>query len=403
MFTRHLYQHDEVISALHWCLRTGRAKEALFWCTELLDSEMEETIHKELFLGWLWLFGIGRLSILPSLSNLVTKEDILQLVYNMARLPNEARDRSVLVLLLLGSSDEKQPDRASGFSCLQPLFDSIQCSPLEKAFASAVYQGKSRLAFDLSRPLWQTNPRRVYDLLDRIQEIKHKGTLSEHLTLLEFHETTLVWPIRACAVACVCLDKKRIHRSLKPLDCTLPSDVQTSLSEWNTLLGRRKRRMYSIPQECIYYKTKRGCISNKESTLKELYEVSHETLEGCPFWTRVIEEEVPWLDDDRKEEFYDLYFPDDIPDEWSRQDQEKSHGWGSLINAEVPNYAKYIDRWMRNLPTNAYWCTNRDLSKLCKQDEPDWDHVFTRPWSEIVSSWCLTPVKKRILILNEEA
>jgi hypothetical protein len=129
--------------------------------------------------------------------------------------------------------------------------------------------------------------------------------------------------------------------------------------------------------------------------------MSYTTLEGCPFWTRVIEEEVPWLDDDRKEAFYDLYFPDDIPDEWSRQDQEKSHGFGCLINTEVPNYQKYIDRWLRKVVTRSIWLPDRHLMNLCAEEKV-WDSVFDKPWLEIVSRWCLTPVKKRVLVVADD-
>jgi hypothetical protein len=49
-----------------------------------------------------------------------------------------------------------------------------------------------------------------------------------------------------------------------------------------------------------------------------------------------VEEEtgaVQFLDDDSLEKFYELYFPDDIPDEWSTVDQQKSHGRGCLEKA----------------------------------------------------------------------
>lgn len=400
MFTRHFYRSDEVVSALHWCIQKGRTQEAVFWCLELIDSEMKETVVQELYLVWLWYFGIGNLSALLSIANLDTEQDIYTVVCGLSRLPKEARDRSVLVLLYYGSQDIKQPDRASAFPCLEPVFQQMLCSPLEKAFANAVYQGKSRLAFDLSRALWQT-PRRVYDLLEQIQQKKHKGTLSEVLTVLELNDATCSWGTRACAIATVCLDGKRVKHSLKPLSPSLPPELICSLEDWKQMSGRRKRRSFAIPYECLYYITKRGRLSNKETTLTDLYALSYDTLEGCPFWTRVIEEEVPWLDDDRKEAFYDLYFPDDIPDEWSKAEQEKSHGFGCLINTEVPNYKKYIDKWLRRVPTRSIWLPDRDFLNLCVE-EKEWEKLFDKPWLDVVSTWCLTPVKKRVLVVADE-
>lgn len=390
MFTRHLYELDEVVAALRWCMRQGRTQEALFWCLELLESECIDQLKEELYTNWLWLFGLGSLSALP----LLQEEEYLRFVYALTRLPKERRDRSVLILLLLGSMDTTLPDRPSHFPCLESLFVEKQCSRLERAFLSAVYQGKSRLAFDLSRPLWQENSTRVFDLLQEIQRLKHnQENLAAVLTLLEF-QSSETWATRACAVSAICLDKKRLLQSFNPLDTTLPPHLVATLEEWKEQTGKRKRRIYTIPHECLYKISHRGCLSNKETTVQKLYTVNEQTLEGCPFWNRVLEEEVPWMDDDRKEAFYELYFPDDIPDEWSKQDQEKSHGLCVLINNEVITEKKYLDRWYRNLPTRTYWYEQIQMAPK------DWMADLDQPWKEFVSTWCLTPVKKRILVVD---
>lgn len=395
MFTRHFYQVEEVIAALHWSMKQGKIQEALFWCEELLDSDLHDRLQEEVRKVWLWYFGIGCLAAVPHLEN----EEILITVYGLTRLRKERRDRSVLALLLLGL-ETQQPDRISCFPQLNHLFQQEKCSELEQALLSAVYQGKSRLAFALSRPLWQANPRRVYTLLQGLQTLKHKKEqLAEVLTIFELNEN-LTWPMRACAIAAVCLDSKRLTESLQPLICTLPIEIQQYLSEWKSLVGRRKRRIFKIPSECLYKRTQRGCLSNTQTNLKDLYSLNHDTLEekGCPFWKKVLDEEVPWLDDDRKEEFYDIYFPDDIPEEWSKEDQEKSHGFGALINNESPNEDKYRDRWFRNLPARAYWFLNKDL--LRNKEVEDWNEIYNVSCSDIVSKWCLVPVKKRVLVVE---
>ncbi len=43
-------------------------------------------------------------------------------------------------------------------------------------------------------------------------------------------------------------------------------------------------------------------------------------------------------DDDVIEAFYAAYFPDDIPDEWSAADQQKSHGRGCAETAPPPPF-----------------------------------------------------------------
>lgn len=396
MFTRHLYEADEVIAALKWCMRQGRIQEALFWCEELIESEMEEELKTVLYSSWLWYFGLSCLSALPSLQ----EEDYIGFVYGCTRLAKERRDRSILVLLLYASMDQEMPDRPSYFPQLQKFFQEQNCSELEKAFLSSVYQGKSRVAFDLSRSLWQEDSRRTFELLNQLQVIKHnQSSLSDCLTLLEF-QTEEVWGSRACAVAAVSLDKKRLLPSLKPLDMKIPEPLLNTMQEWKNLTGRRKRRIYKIPEECLYKMTERGRMSNKEKTLHKLYTLSEETLAGCPFWNRVLEEEVPWLDDERKETFYEFYFPDDIPDEWSKEDQEKSHGWCCLINQETVKQKKYIERWFLNMTTRSSWCLDRDLQRLIQEKE--WQEVLDQPAREVVSKWCLTPVKKRILVVESD-
>ena len=399
MFTRHLYETEEVLAALSWCISKGRTKEAVFWSLELLDSGLKDMLQTELLSTWLWHFGIGRLSAMPLLSG-DSDEELLHVVCGLSRLPT--RDRSVVTLLILGL-DTEQPDRASFFPCLETLFQETSCSELEQAFLAATYQGKSRLAFALSRSLWQTNPARVFSLLQRLQSLKQANLeLAECLTLLELAPTELTWPSRACAIAAICLDSKRLAHSLKPLNLNPLVEVETSLKDWNDLTGRKARRVFPIPIECLYGRTARGRLSNKETTLSTLYTLSSDTLEGCPAWNTILEEEVPWLDDERKEAFYDLYFPDDIPDEWSRKDQEKSHGFGCLINQEIPSLKKYIDRWFLRHPTRAYWISTRALLDKVPSGFPSWSELYTKNWIDCVSTWCLTPVKKRSLVVENQ-
>jgi hypothetical protein len=92
-----------------------------------------------------------------------------------------------------------------------------------------------------------------------------------------------------------------------------------------------------------------------------------------------LEEEKPWESDDQKEHFYDTYFPDDIPDEWSKEERGKSHGYGCLIGDEVPNFEKYARRWFRGLPSCSVWMGTSDalalLSKIPNLDS-GWDDLY---------------------------
>ena len=51
-------------------------------------------------------------------------------------------------------------------------------------------------------------------------------------------------------------------------------------------------------------------------------------------------------DVDSYDEFISYYFPDDIPDEWSLKDREKSHGCGVNQKSDTPNLFRYFNRWV---------------------------------------------------------
>ena len=116
----------------------------------------------------------------------------------------------------------------------------------------------------------------------------------------------------------------------------------------------RESRKYSVPIDAHLGNTRRG-LSWESSTV--LYDMSLYSLLASPIWAGLLDDYVSedneWLDDTKKEEFYDKYFGGcDVPDEWSVSEREKSHGrppsrrdacplmqWWSLW---VPEKHKYI-------------------------------------------------------------
>jgi len=78
-----------------------------------------------------------------------------------------------------------------------------------------------------------------------------------------------------------------------------------------------------------------------------------------------------WLSDESKEEFYDTYFGiiEDIPDEWSLEDQQKSHGIGK------PEESRFLTRWWSNWICNEHmWIWGRskhNISEWCKEQNID--------------------------------
>ena len=102
-------------------------------------------------------------------------------------------------------------------------------------------------------------------------------------------------------------------------------------------------------------------------------------LVGCPFWDEVLTEyanvneqgQIEWQSDDKMEEFYDTYFPDDIPDEWSKRDKEKSHGDGVLGPTDKPTIWKYSRNFLSKMPQLAWNTTKVANNYLEKVDIND--------------------------------
>jgi len=117
---------------------------------------------------------------------------------------------------------------------------------------------------------------------------------------------------------------------------TTTSRVKWTL--WNSILGRRKARIYAIPEAALTTATTRGALSTKYTNIADIREPVGLLAEGCKFWQETLQtagitaadETVSFPNDDALEKFYAEFFPDDIPDEWSAADQQKSHGRGRL-------------------------------------------------------------------------
>jgi hypothetical protein len=116
----------------------------------------------------------------------------------------------------------------------------------------------------------------------------------------------------------------------------MSEEVLMWIGKWSALTGRRARRAFAVPVECLYGITDRGCLSQKVSTIGELRGI-HDRLVA----------ERGLIAEDELEAFYAYAFPDDIPDEWSLEDQEKSHGPGVLRTGERLGMARLGRIWFQ--------------------------------------------------------
>jgi hypothetical protein len=167
---------------------------------------------------------------------------------------------------------------------------------------------------------------------------------------------------------CHCITSIKIPRS--SWKALKSGDQQSWLTEWDSL-SLRKGRVFAIPNECLLGMTWRGAGGN---TMGEIYDLLP-TLKLSPYWKRILQTHMTtngeWLSDESKEEFYDTYFGiiEDIPDEWSLEDQQKSHGIGK------PEESRFLTRWWSNWICNEHmWIWGRskhNISEWCKEQNID--------------------------------
>ena len=349
MLTRHFYRDDEVITSLLWCLHKRRVEEGLFWLQELLDSELYDDVFKVLFKGWLWSFGCAQMGWFDAFYALYKKDtadedEIVNLFYSLIRLPTEGRDISVLGLLVLGVDADLEP------LPLTPRADKVALGyhdTLRAAFVRYAALGKAKSAWVIAVQLYLTDATAAWDFLIERGVSCSLKSMSDELEDLDLKLGCL-----ASAVAFLCIKGKKTPFTVVEVDTW----TAKKRLEWKRLEGRKVRREYTIPTICLAWMTQRGCVSYKKHTLGELRKINLESLRNraCAFWQEAAEG-VDENDDGAVETFWDTHFPDDRPDEWSLEDQKKSHGPGPLALDEERKVAKHMRKWYGTSGSLVLW------------------------------------------------
>jgi hypothetical protein len=349
--TRHFYALDEVHAALQYASTRNDRLETLFWCKELLLSQCVGETISTLFESWLWHKGPFQLQwLLGAWATLageeLSEDDILLAAYQLSAISYRHRDHSlwnILVLTAQGAAPERLTPKTP---TVLPSSDDRECY-----FVRGLYQGKAYSAWWMSRRIAVD---RVWELLAWYAThcTKHGASYHTCFKALQGYEQLLGYRtdeydtiVRCLAVLSLCLSPSQQAHSLSSLPSTIDATSLTRLSEWQQRLGRKSYRVYSIPTACLYG-TGRGRIPWQSSTVSQLNEAH---LIGCPFWEEalseyaIIDNGIQW---NSEEEFYHRYFPDDLPDEWTKAEKERSHGDGLLAPQETVHLGKYARRFL---------------------------------------------------------
>jgi hypothetical protein len=379
--TKHIYREDECIAALKWSIMFGKQEESLFWAEECIDSKMHGELLEALL--WAWCFSCGP-SALPWIEVLhdriqkgITEEDMYQLTYILLHWRRSSPDASAFVLLSLGLSSKGEqieaPDYLTRNECKTK-------TPLERA----IEQGKIELAWYIARPLWET--------------LSWSTLFPKAILLSTIHDwfpvwdPEMLWPIRAVTLV-----------AGATLKAPAPIPV-VEIPEWNLEeIPMRKRRIYSIPTDCLFLFTQRGQMSITDTTDTDLTHHLETNLHGSQFWDEYISSLHET--DIQREKFYDTFFPNDIPDEWSKADREKSHGSGYGV---IHTNEECFRRWFYHLPSRIWKGLPRALEiwKMKELSIPmksftNFFHVAYLKkmdlWKERMKTWKF-PLYKRVFI-----
>lgn len=360
--TRHLYELDEVVSALQTCLRNGWPR-APFWVWELVVSEETTLARKTLRDAWLFYGGGYDPTILTA-----NDDDWLSLTLRIAQAIRSAKSLNAATILTRSGELSVRPDmtplprspaaakrRTERAAAFLATLDETEEIPRDEAadwwisLDAACRQGSRTSAtwlLQAALPLISTDG--IWSAL----RIAARGGAAPAIQALESGVANELHPLQqilaqANAVLLLCAHGQEERDAMLRTPSDLPLRFwRTEWERWAAAVGRRATRVYSIPAEALHSETTRGGMSRRFTNIGDVREPSASLLEGCAFWRRVAaaagiheDEEtgaILFPGDEELETFMDTHFPDDIPDEWSRADQEKSHGRGCAEVAPQP-------------------------------------------------------------------
>lgn len=329
MLTRHFYRLDEVRAALAYSIIRGRVQEAAFWTQELVESDVLQKAWATVLETWLWHALVIDPAFLtdtfPSPEVFQSIERLHLSVYRLAMVCREQRDNSLWALLVIGTQ-EGLPDRL----CTRLPSYEANYTALQRYMVGSIFQGKAVGA-------WWAATKLGFD--DAVR-LLNPSPLPAILTSLGLDGEE--WrPICVCAQILHQIAAATGSIAIPSAPWALPLNLVGHLQAWAAQVGRRTRRLYAIPKECLYGQTERGILPVTQTTVAEL-RIIEPALSLSPFWNSRFQA----TDDEAIEAFYATYFPDDIPDEWSLKDQEKSHGSGVLRSSQTLDLATLGRLWM---------------------------------------------------------
>jgi hypothetical protein len=300
----------------------------MFWGIEVYESDILQDALEMLEHLWLTNIGFGSWFCFRLIQAIYNDGEIncdrwLSVISAFARA--EIRDSTIFHLLIRGAVTSPS---------WYPRFPhSTRYMTVADAVSDCLRRGKLMDAWLLGRAL---DPSEQWEILKDIAS--QKGYQHELEILQAFRSN--IYECLASVYVLVCIDPITWSASQQPTDDYIPDEIQATIRKWNEETNMRKRRAIKVLDQAILY----TCLRSHESSEKEIMFDLEATLKQSPYWVNILNSYMKhnkWISDIKKEEFYDMHFPQDIPDEWSAEHRAKSHGPG-LGLTEGQARIKYI-------------------------------------------------------------
>jgi hypothetical protein len=221
----------------------------------------------------------------------------------------------------------------------------------ELYFLRGIHQGKARSAFWIS---FHLDTVRIWELLElyvlhdthcvqfQSQYTSCFAILQQYDKLLGYTSPEYDIIIRCIAIMSVCIPSTKMGYSFSSFKSTIVlKDIELDTVSPHT-------RKYSIPMGCLYGRTQRGRNVWQKSTVCQLNMIE-KYLGKSPYWMELLDKYGGIT-----EQFYCDYFPNDIPDEWTKSEKNKSHGDGLLAPEEQCHLLKYGRNYLAGCSRLAY-------------------------------------------------
>jgi hypothetical protein len=359
--TRHLYELDEVVSALQLCLRSWYGR-AVFWTWELVVSDEADLALTTIRDIWLRTGG-GYDPTIASM-NPNTPEEWISLVLRVIEASKATGTYNAETLLTKTANiterrrtapppqsvraANRRKERSTAFLASLDPAESIDHNDATQwwiSLDSACRQGATQDAIWLLQAVQQLLSA---DAIWSALGIASRGGLATGNAIRLLQAAATPHPVsqilhQIAATMLLCCPTSKRESMLSPLSQPGVGHYVRDWTSWASLVGRRAARIHAIPTDALHSQTARGSIEYKFTNVPDLREPLPLLVEGCKWWRTAIKaagaiedpdtDTLMFPNDDVYEDFMDTYFPDDIPDEWSLQEQQKSHGRGSLEKA----------------------------------------------------------------------